>query len=280
MKNLINFFVKNSFIFLFLLLELFALFLISNNKGYQRSVLLSSTNSMTGWIYEQNSYIWEYVNLRTTNQSLVEENLSLKNRLAKLESLVIDSTLKANSQSISPNKEYRYISAKVIKNTTHFTQNYITLNKGSNDGIRPDMGVIANNSVVGIVETVSPKFSRVISLLHPIISISSKFKHNSYFGSLTWNGEDYRYAKLKDIARHVKVNKADTLITSGLVKTFPEGILVGTIDKINLEESDSYYDIDVKLSTDFRSLVYVQVVDYLNYKEQEELENPNTDSDK
>lgn len=272
MKNLINFFIKSSSVFLFLALEIFALFFVYNNKGYQRSVLISSTNVVNGWLAEKSSTVTEYFNLKTTNEKLSEENVVLQNRLKQLELELSDIERKNNAwTSVAPEKEYRYLSAKVIRNSTHFVKNYITLNKGSNDGIRPNMGVISNNAVVGIVEAVSPKFSKVVSLLHPISSISTKFKSNDYFGSVVWNGKDYRYAKLNDIARHVRVHKGDTLITSGLVSTFPEGVLVGTVNDFELQQSHSYYDIDVKLFTDFRSLVYVQVVDYLNNEEQEML---------
>ncbi len=194
----------------------------------------------------------------------------LENQLASL----TDSTFIADwkKTKIPPEKEYEYIPAKVIRNTTHLTQNYITLNKGSNQGIKPDMGVISDAGVVGIVQTVSPKFSKVIPVLNPQAIISTKFKRNNYYGPLVWDGKDYRYARLDDIARHVKFSLGDTLITSGLVKTFPEGIFVGTINNFNIKESDAYYNIQVKLGVDFRMLTHVKVINYLNYQEQLDLE--------
>ncbi len=279
MKNLINFFLRNSSVFLFLLLETFAVLLISDNKRYQRSVLLSSANAFTGWLYEKNSSVVDFFKLKETNQNLSEENLFLRNRLTLLEgtlSIYTDSIeneqLNSLRNKFSPKKNYRYISAKVIRNTIHFAENYITLNKGANSGIRPNMGVISNNAVVGIVETVSPKFSKVISVLHPILLINTKFKSNNTFGTLKWDGKDYQYAKLNDIPRHIQFNRGDTLITSGLAKTFPEGIMVGTVSDFRLPQSASFYDIKIKLKTDYRSLTYVQVVDYLNYDEQVALE--------
>ncbi len=280
MRNLINFFTRNSSVFLFLLLEIFAILLISDNKRYQRSVLLSSTNAFTGWMYEKNSIVVDFFKLKRTNKTLSEENIFLKNRLALLEGVlsvyddsINNKKLTSLRKRFSPDKDYRYISAKVIRNTVHFPENYITLNKGANDGIRPNMGVISNHAVVGIVETVSPKFSKVISILHPILLINTKFQSNNTFGTLNWDGKDYQYAKLNDIPRHIEFNKGDTLVTSGFAKTFPEGIMVGTVADFSLPESATAYDIKVKLKTDYRSLTYVQVVDYLNYDEQLTLEN-------
>ncbi len=279
MRNLINFFTRNSSFFLFLLLEVFAVLLISNNKRYQRSVLLSSTNAFTGWLYEKNSAVVDFVKLKETNQNLSEENLFLKNRLALLEGALSVYTDSIESKKLislrnkfSPEKDYRYISAKVIRNTIHFAENYITLNKGSESGIRPNMGVISNNAVVGIVETVSPKFSKVISVLNPILLINTKFQSNNVFGTLKWDGKDYQYAKLNDIPHHIQFNQGDTLVTTGFARTFPEGVTVGTVVDFNLPQGASSYDIKVKLKTDYRSLTYVQVVDYLNDNEQRALE--------
>lgn len=226
-------------------------------------------------MFEKSSHIIEFLNLKNTNQQLAEENTNLKNKITKLENKLIDigrDTIHWKPLNINPERDYHYLSAKVIRNTTQLPKNYLTLNKGANDGIKPDMGVISNNAVVGIVEAVSPHFSKVISILHPITSISAKFKSNNYFGPIVWDGKDYRYATFNDIARHVKFSLGDTLVTSGLVKTFPEGITVGTIDYFDINQSDSYYNIKVKLAVDYHVLDYVQVVEYLHYTEQHDLE--------
>lgn len=279
MKNLINFLIRYSSFFLFILLEILSLILISQTKGYQRSVLLSSTNVVVGKMYETGNSIVEFFKLSQSNKNLAEENTQLKNRVTELENRLNSLADTINSQQwktlhASPEREYRYISAKVIRITTHLTQNYITLNKGSNDSIKPDMGVISDQGVVGIVETVSPHFSKVIPIIHPKSTIITKFKKSNYYGPLVWDGKDYRYAQLNDIARHVRFSLGDTLVTGGF-KAFPEGIMVGTVNNFNIKESDAYYNIQVKLAVDYRSLTYVNVIDYKYYQEQTKLEeNP------
>jgi len=168
--------------------------------------------------------------------------------------------------------EYEFISAKVINNSTNKLQNYITLNKGLRDGIKVDMGVIGDEGVVGIIKTVSDKFSVVIPVLNDKIKINCKFKKNNYSGPLQWPGVDYRYAELKDIARHVEFSLGDSLVTSGFTNTFPEGIPVGTIENFNIKESEAYYNIKVKLAVNFRTLSHVKVINYKNYNEQRILE--------
>lgn len=251
--------------------------MITQNRGYHRSVALSSINWVSGNIYEVSNKIVEFFKLTEANRNLSNENTLLLNRVTELENQLYTFTDSLSSNEwkkleITPERDYKYIPAKVIRITTNQVENYITLNKGLKDGIKTDMGVVADNGIVGVVDKVSNNFSRVQPLLHPKSTVISKFKKNNYFGPLIWNGKDYRYAKLNDIARHVKFSLGDTLLTGGF-KTFPEGVIVGTIDNFELKESEQYYDIDVKLAVDFKTLTHVKVVDYKNYEEQKELED-------
>ena len=275
MKNLFNFLIQYSVVILFLFLEIVSLAMIVQNQGYQKSIYLSSSNSVVSGMYEWSNGVVEFFKLRAANDNLSEENTTLKNQVIKLQNQL--TTLKPETKDsvhfrIPPEMEYQFISAKVISCTTNKLQNYITLNKGAIDGIKSDMGVVSDEGVVGIIKNVSRRFSVVIPILNPKIEISCKFKRNNYSGGLMWSGEDYRYANLTDIARHVEFSHGDTLITSGLTSTFPEGIPVGIIEEFKIKESDPYYKIKVKLAVNFRTLSHVKVINYLNYNEQRSLE--------
>jgi len=275
MKNLINFLINYSVVFLFLVLEIISFTLIVKNQEYQKSVFLSSSNSMVSGMYEWSNSVVEFFKLRAANDNLSEENTALKNQIINLQNKL--STLKPEATDsvhfrIPPEMEYQFISAKVINSSTNKLLNYITLNKGAIDGIRIDMGVISDEGVVGIVKTVSNRFSVVIPILNPKIEISCKFKRSNYSGGLLWSGEDYRYANLTDIARHVQLALGDTIITSGLTSAFPEGIPVGAIEDFKIKESDAYYRIKVKLAVNFRTLSHVKVINYLNFQQQKDLE--------
>lgn len=275
MKNLINFLIQYSVVFLFLSLEIISFTLIVKNQAYQKSVFLSSSNSFVSEMYELSNSVVEFFKLRAANDNLSEENTTLKNQIINLQNKL--STLKPEASDsvhfrVPPEMEYQFISAKVINSSTNKLQNYITLNKGDIDGIKIDMGVISDEGVVGIVKTVSRRFSVVIPILNPKIEISCKFKRNNYTGGLLWSGEDYRYANLTDIARHVELALGDTIITSSFTNSFPEGIPVGTIENFKIKESEAYYKIKIKLAVNFRTLSHVKIINYLNYQEQKELE--------
>ncbi|HLP04383.1 MAG TPA: rod shape-determining protein MreC [Paludibacter sp.] len=276
MKNLINFLITYSIVFLFLFLEIISLTLIVENQEYQKSVFLSSSNSLVATMYGWSNSVVEFFKLRAANDNLSEENTALKNQIINLQNKLatIEQTAPDSVHfQIPPEMEYQFIPAKVINCTTNKLQNYITLNKGSDAGIQPDMGVISDEGVVGIVKTTSKRFAVVIPVLNHKIEISCKFKRSNYSGGLLWEGEDYRYANLTDIARHVELALGDTLISSGLTHTFPEGIPVGYIEDFKIKEGDAYYKIKVKLAVNFRTLSHVKVINYLNYKEQRALES-------
>ena len=276
MRKLIAFLVKYSIVILFIGLELLSFGLIVNNNGYQKSIFFSSGNTVLASLYEISNSVVEYFYLRQSNNSLANENTQLKNQIVELKNQLqsISPIIPDSSKAIrvDPENEIAYIYAKVIHNSTNKMQNYITLNKGIRDGIRVDMGVVNEEGVVGIISQVTEKFSVVIPVLNPKLQINSKFKKNNYSGPIVWEGKDYRFAKLNDIARHVKFSLGDSLITSGYTYSFPEGILVGTVDDFLINESDAYYNIKIKLAVNFRTLSHVKIINYLNYEEQSNLE--------
>lgn len=276
MRKLFAFLIKYSVVILFLILEIISFSLIVKNNDYQKSVFFSSSNTVLASVYELGNSTVEFFYLKSANEGLANENIFLKNQVVELQNklLAVSKEDTINYQlKISPDREITYILAKVINNSINKTRNYITLNKGFRDGIRQDMGVISEDGVVGFISNVSEKFSVVLPVLNPKFTIITRFKRNDYTGPINWQGGDYRYVKLNDIARHVEFSLGDSLVTSGYTKSFPEGIPVGTVDDFNIGEGDTYYNIRVKLAANFRTLSYLKVISYVNFEEQTNLEN-------
>lgn len=269
MGNVLRFILNNLFVILFVLLEIFSVYLVKNNNSFQRSSFMNVFNGFKNRIHNETFSFRRYLNLNEVNYNLVQENKELRNYLKKnyktslSEFITIDDSV--------TNKWYDYEEVKIINNSTNKQHNYITLNKGSAQGIEPEMGVISSKGVVGIVHSVSKNFSTVISVLNSDFRLSAKLKRNDYFGSLTWDGADYRYATLKEIPYHVELFKGDTIVTSGFSPIFPEGILVGTIDNFNVKDGN-FYTIQVRLSNDFKQLSNVYAINNLFKEEQLELE--------
>jgi len=277
MRELIDFFVRFNALFFFIVFESICFFLIGQNNTYHRASILNSSNAFVGSIFNFSNNMSGYFQLRTVNDSLIAENKILKEQLANVNTnqnvitqLKIDSIPISNDSTIA--KKYMYYEADVINNSTNKLYNNITLNRGSNDGIKPEMGLVDANGVVGIIKSVSPKYSMAMSLLHKNAKISARIKKNDYTGTIIWNGQDARFAELQDIPKHVELLKNDAIITSGYSSIFPADVLIGNIESFELKEGSNFYKIKVKLASNFQKLRYVYAVENLNKQEQVELE--------
>jgi len=265
MRNLYRFIVRNHVIFLFIILEIMSFIFIFNFNNFQKSRFINSSDFVTGSIYSRYSRITDYFHLSTVNKNLAEENARLRKLVGipKITRFIPDSLRGYQNSEM----QYSFISARIISNTVNKQQNYLTLNKGSKDGVKPDMGIICADGVVGVVINVTPSFSTAMSLLNVRWNISAKIAKNNYFGTLLWNGRDYQRVFLNDIPFHVNVNVGDTIVTSGFSTLFPEGIRLGTVENVSKEGGTNFYTISVKLFIDYKSLTYVEVIENNKRKE-------------
>lgn len=278
MRNLIQFLVKYINLLLFIGLEIVSLVLLCRYNSYQRSVYVTSANAVSGYIYRTTDNVASYLHLGTVNRELAAENARLLERITMLENR-LEPYIENDSALLNENclrylysdKALRYIPAKVINTESGKRHNYLTLNKGSRDGVEIDMGVVGQSGVVGLVTAVSEHFALVLPLDNEQMSLSCRLQKDETFGPLEWDGTDYRYSSLNNIARHAEVHVGDTVVTSGLTTAFPRGIIVGIVDEAILEESDAYYHIKVQLATDFHQIGYVQIISNETLREQQEL---------
>ena len=279
MRNLLNFLLKYNYWFLFILLEVICFVLLFRFNNYQQSVYFTSANVVTGKVYEVSGSVSSYFHLKSVNEDLLDRNMLLEQQIANLENALrerqVDSVI-VNSIRNLDNKDYQIFKAHVIRNSLNQADNYITLDKGSSSGIRPEMGVVDGNGVVGIVYKTSPNYSLVISVLNSKSSISCKIVGSEYFGYLKWEHGDSRYAYLKDLPRHAEFNLGDTVVTSGYSTVFPAGVMVGTVDDMSDSNDRLSYLLKIKLATDFGKLGDVRVIARTGQMEQQELENMST----
>lgn len=263
MRSLFRLLIKNYPFLLFLALEVISVVFIINYNSFQRASFLNSSNAVTATIYNSYTSVVQYFHLAKVNADLSAENAQLRNILDLYQDVPLDSTLNRSKRDTS----FNFISAKIINNSVNRQQNYITLNKGRKDGIKPDQGIISSNGIVGIVTNVSESYAMGLSVLNPRWSVSAKLKKSGYYGSLTWNGKDYQHVDLNEIPFHVELELGDTVVTSGYSSVFPEGIMVGTIASFTRPEGENYYTIDVLLSENLKSVAYVEVIDNTGMEE-------------
>jgi len=197
-----------------------------------------------------------------------------------LQSTQISSFSKINGITVELNdtnysQKYVYTSAKAINNSTNKRENYITLDKGSINGIKAGMGVISSKGVIGTVKNVSKNFCSVMSILHEKNAVSAKIKKSGYIGSLVWQLGNYRVGQLNDIPNHVQLSKGDTIITTGYSLVYPEGIAIGVVKDFDLPEGNNFYNISIEFTVDYKKLSHVFIVKSWMKEEQKKLEATN-----
>lgn len=270
MRNLVVFFWRNYFFFLFLLLEVLCIYLIVQHNKFQRASFINSSNQVSASILSTSENIQHYFYLKSENERLAKENAELHSHDLLSFSVLVNGQYTVNDTIYK--QKYTYTTAKVVNNSTNRRNNFLTLDKGSRQGIKNDMAVITANGVVGHTQDVSENFCTVMSLLNSKTTISVKLKKDGSFGPLNWDGESYQFATLNDIPTHVKLIKGDTVVTSQDSKMFPENIMIGTVESYYKESTKPFYTVKVMLSTDFKKLTHVYIVENKLRAEQDALE--------
>ena len=269
MQQIFNFIYKNSNRLLFLLLLGISLFLTIQSHSFHRSKVISSANFLSGGVYERINNVSEYLNLRTQNDALAQEN-------AKLRSLLFDVKDTASIPKLDSVKGLHptdIIVSKVIHNSFNQYENYLTINSGNLQGVKPDMGVINSLGIVGVIDNTSQNYATVVSILNTKSHINAKLKKSDHFGSLSWDGKSTGFVQLTDVPRLAAIRKGDTIVTGGQSVIFPENINIGTIDKVEIDDQTHYYTITVKLFNDMTNLGHVYVIKSKDREEIINLEN-------
>lgn len=278
MENLIHFLKKIQNWLLFVLLEAASIALLIGHNNYQSSAWISSANAVNGKCYEIVSGIEAFFSLKTVNENLTKRNVLLEKQLLELNAAMEHSNIDTASIARLANLRYKVFPAKVVSNSVDKQNNLITIDKGSVDGIRKDMGVVSGTGVVGIVYLVGSHYSVIIPVLNHESSISCRIRKRGYFGYLRWDGNDAQYAFLEEIPRHAHYSKGDIVETSGYSSVFPAGLTVGKI-VCSFNSADGLsYRAKVELSTDFGNLRDVCVIDNSLMEEQLEILNAARDS--
>lgn len=269
MRDLFRFLLRQSNLLFFLLLMGISLSLLVNGSMHHRAQAISSSNALVGRLYAWRSEVTGFTDLRSVNRELAAA-------LAVEREKKYDAPERSDSGSVridsTPSERFTYITAQVVNSTVHKERNYITLGSGSLDGIRRDMGVIGTRGLVGIVRETSPHFALVTSILGTELTPSVELKRTGHFGLLKWNTNDAGTASLSDVANHVVVEPGDTVVTRGNDGVFPQGVLVGTVLKVEEDPGSNFHKITVRLGEDLSRTAYVHVVSDLMKAERDTLE--------
>jgi len=263
MRNLLDFIAKYYNWFVFLLLEVISVVLLFRYNGYQGSVWFTSANAVVGKVYEYSSAVESFFSLTKVNEELTLRNFYLERQVRQLSRLYGDitkDTTAVERNELAFLKQFKLIPAKVVSNTLDRSDNLITIDKGTDDGVKVDMGVASGNGIVGVVYMTGAHYSIVMPVLNVKSHISCSIRHRGYFGYLKWNGGASDIAYVEDIPRHARFKRGDWVETSGYSAIFPQGVLVGKIVEVYNSKDGMSYRLKVHLTTDFGNLRDVVVI--------------------
>ncbi len=262
-NSLVSFTAKYSHLALFVVLEVVSLVLLFRFNNYQGSVYFSAANSLVAQINGAYSATESFVKLQEVNRDLTAQNIALQRETEQLRQALTTAT-KEPTQTEKLMREhlvdYQMTPATVVSNSAERTNNYLVIDRGDQDGIRPEMGVVGGGGVVGIVYLTGPHHSLVIPVTNRKSSISCRVRGQNYFGYLQWDGSSMLSAYVDDVPRYAKVKVGQAVETSGYSAVFPPGIFVGRVRKISNSADGQSYRLDVTLGTDFANLRDVLVV--------------------
>ncbi len=270
MRNLLNFLARYNNLIIFLILEGLSVYFLASRNSYHNTRVMFGFRGLTLSIEEKVSNTRAFLNLREINSALASENVALKNSIERL--VRRDNSIFISVSDSIFKQQYIHTSAAVIDNSINKQKNFFTVNKGRLQGISVDMAVTSGEGVAGVIVGCSDNYSQAMSVLNLDFRLSARIKSNGYYGSLNWDGVNYRKAVLSEIPQHVPVNVGDTIETTGYSAIFPEGFMVGTVSEFEKKGGD-FYKITVTLSTDFKKLHYVDVIGNMKKSEQLELQN-------
>ncbi|WP_026968815.1 rod shape-determining protein MreC [Algoriphagus terrigena] len=269
MLRILQFLYRIRAFILFVFLEVAAVWMIVSNNSPQGAAFFNSSNALVGSLLKQQADVVQFFSLAEVNEALTDENAEILEKLLALQVPADSMPIPLDSAFAAT---YQFRGARVIGTSLRFSQNYLTLNKGAKDGIKPGMGIFNPYGVVGRVKSVSENYSVAFSLLNTGLMISSKIKSTDVFGSVQWDGKNSTEARLLFVPRHVVATAGDTVVTSGFNAVFPEGIHIGIISNVAPDEKDpNYLNLTVKLSTDFSKVSYVYLVENTQFNELDSL---------
>jgi rod shape-determining protein MreC len=246
-------------------------------NNYPNAIFFNTTNYYAAKALETSNSITEYSNLRDVNKDLATENSRLNQLVAKLQAQQLDKSIVNYKADSAVASRFKFVVAKVQNLTTTQFNNYITIDKGSADGLAPGMGVISSTGVVGKIKSCSAHISIVISILHSEYSVSAKLKRNNEIGSVKWDGVNPDIVEMTEVSRYKAVKIKDTVVTSDFNYVFPPNITIGYVKKVGVKADQTFHDIEVQLATNFHTLAYVYVINNKLMNEQKTLEEKTND---
>ena len=272
MQNLIEFIIKYKYWFVFFIMEAFCLGMLFRFNSYQGSVFFTTANSLVGGVYNTVDGVTSYVNLGAVNEQLEADNELLRAEIAEMKDELAARHIDTIKYEGFNRARYHLMGAQVINATTHRSNNLLTINKGADDGVKPDMGVICSSGAVGIVYLTSAHYSVVMPLINMKSKVNCQLAKHTSAGTLVWKFGNPEYAYMTDVPLHIRPFKNELVETNGFSDIFPSGIPIGRVESLENSDDGMSHTLTVRLTVDYSSLRNVSIITNYSHAEKRQLE--------
>ena len=254
-----------------------ALALIMYSITYGSNIVTQGVNDVTNILGRLVSYpansINDFIDSVSDLSNTYQENQSLKQKIDTIHELEVQlSELKRDNQKMKETlklqdtlNDYTLVNATVIARNPDTWRDVITINKGSNDGIQPQMSVMSDNGLVGKVMDVNPTSARVALFSNAdntLVRVAAMIQNEKepIYGTITGYDDKSNMLVMSQIQATQDIKVGDKVVTSGLGGISPNSLYIGTVEEVAMDRFGLYKEVKIRPAADTNDVRYVTVV--------------------
>ena len=254
-----------------------ALALIMYSITYGSNIVTQGVNDVTNILGRLVSYpansINDFIDSVSDLSNTYQENQSLKQKIDTIHELEVQlNELKRDNQKMKETlklqdtlNDYTLVNATVIARNPDTWRDVITINKGSNDGIQPQMSVMSDNGLVGKVLDVNPTSARIALLSNAdntLVRVAAMIQNEKepIYGTITGYDEKTNMLVMSQIQATQDIKVGDKVVTSGLGGISPNSLYIGTVEEVAMDRFGLYKEVKIRPAADTNDVRYVTVV--------------------
>ena len=271
MHRLIEFIKRIYIVLLFLLIEGVALWSYATATPYTESKILARTTAVGSAVSGTMNDVRTFFSLPDANDALTKRVAYLESEIERRDIAIAELLPGEFEKPIidSIDSKFCYHPANVISMTTNRNRNYIIVDKGAEDGIRENMGVITpNKELVGTVVSCSDSYSVVMPLLNTLFKIGGRLVDNDYVCSVYWEGTSRYKVTGVELSRYAEPKR--DMVVNVESERMPSDVVIGVIASREINASKTAYSVDITIAADMQRLSNLLIVEN---RDQTELEN-------
>ncbi len=259
-------------VLLFLIFEGVALYFFSQSTPHTRAVSSGITSEVTGYLNDKFSGVADYFALESLNSEMMEQNAQLMEQISRLSSMdSLAGKIDSLPNFFTPQNIETIIPVRVIRNTYGRVDNFFTLDKGTRDGMSPDMALFNSEGIVGYTLYCSANYTVALSVLSASeFKVGGRLLGTEFAGLVSWDGKSYREMDIIEVPKYADLKVGDTVVTQ-FSNIFPDNLPIGRV--VEFEPSqDIFYTASLELFADMSTLRNLYAAKLLGQSERAELE--------